>query len=457
MCSIFGMYRYHSNAPARVTSDAVHRAFVRGRDSWGVVSPVGAVRSLDTDEATWRTLEGVVGEHWVIGNTRAEPTTEWVRDKTAESAQPFRAGALTVAHNGTFANDVALCERYGVPTSIPGEAHSEVDTARWARVAAHVVYAPEDVLRLLGESVGSYGIAVGHEDGWLVLAANYKPIWTRFVHGAIEFTSVAPDGESFLERLHNGWTMLPPYSALILRPHREPEWVNLREPVEERALVVCSGGLDSTVAATMSARDRLTDLLHITYGCRAQAREVESVRHVAEYLGVRLHHVDLTDVFRVIGNSRLTGTWEGAETGNGGADGAEYAHEWVPARNLILLAVAAGVAEAHGYTHLVLGNNIEEAGAYPDNDPEFISRLNAVLPHAVGDGKSVTIEQPVGGMTKREIVAAGIAHGAPLALTWSCYDGGTRHCGTCGPCYMRRTAFAMAGTPDPMAYADGGA
>lgn len=456
MCAIFGRVNLAAPATDRypLPLGLVARSQERGRDSWGMrgwrAEPHRVIgTSIDADsiaEPSYR--------RWIIGNTRAEPTTEWVPDKTPADVQPFVVGPLTVAHNGTIANDRALCERYGLDPDDAGG--SKIDTARWAAVAAERVHTPADVLALLSETVGSYGIAVGHDDGWLVLATNYKPIWTRLVYGrqVLEWTSVAPRGDDYLNVLADGWTMLPPYSALIITDDESGgiEHVTLRPPRRSNhALVVCSGGMDSVVAAELLANDGYdVDLLHVQYGARAQKREQEAVERVALSRGYGLRYLDLTDLFAAIGHSRLTGSWEGAASGEAGA---EYALEWVPARNTILLSAAVGLAEGHGYGLLALGNNLEESGAYPDNEQEFVGRFNDMLPFVVADGVDLRIVEPVGHMMKHEIVRAGIASGAPLDLTWSCYDGGDLHCGDCGPCYMRRRGFEMAGTIDPLMYA----
>jgi 7-cyano-7-deazaguanine synthase len=136
----------------------------------------------------------------------------------------------------------------------------------------------------------------------------------------------------------------------------------------------------------------------------------------------------------------------------GGEAGAEFAHEWVPARNLLLLSVATAFAEARGISTIVLGNNLEEAGAYPDNEPEFIAKFNDMLPFAVGDGKRMNVIMPVGNMMKHEIVELGNRIGAPMHLTWSCYRALELHCGTCGPCYMRRKAFEINKLDEVISY-----
>src|SRR5205085_6785589 len=101
---------------------------------------------------------------------------------------------------------------------------------------------------------------------------------------------------------------------------------------------------------------------------------------------------------------------------------------------------------------IALGNNLEESGAYPDNEQEFIRALNVVMPNAVQEGRSVRFTEPVGNLMKHEIVKLGLEVGAPLDLTYSCYRGGELHCGRCGPCFMRHNAFRMNGAVDPLPY-----
>jgi len=135
-----------------------------------------------------------------------------------------------------------------------------------------------------------------------------------------------------------------------------------------------------------------------------------------------------------------------------GIAGAEYAHEWVPARNLVMLSTAVAYAEAHNYGYIYLGTNLEEASVYPDNEEQFILDFNNLLYGAVQNGVKIEIKTPLGGLMKHEIVLFGLECNAPFHLTWSCYKGGEKHCGKCGPCFMRRTAFERNGLVDPVEY-----
>ena len=213
-------------------------------------------------------------------------------------------------------------------------------------------------------------------------------------------------------------------------------------------VVIYSGGLDSTTAA-QHAREvdgREPILLHFLYGCQAQAREVEAVHAVGAALDAECVFADMLWL-KALGASRLTDP--DAEIA-GPVEGAEYAHEWVPARNLVMIAHAAALCDARGVDEIYMGLNLEESAVYPDNTVEFYERLNGVLPLATL--VRPTIRMPLARMMKWQIVKHAHELRAPIHLSWSCYRGGLLHCGRCGPCYMRRTAHAMVGLPDSVEY-----
>jgi 7-cyano-7-deazaguanine synthase len=135
-----------------------------------------------------------------------------------------------------------------------------------------------------------------------------------------------------------------------------------------------------------------------------------------------------------------------------GKEGVEYASEWVFARNLIMLSNAIGYAEANGFGYVYLGNNLEESGAYPDNEEQFINDFNGILWGAVNNGFKVEIKMPLGNLMKKEIVQFGVDNKSPIHLSWSCYNNNEYHCGNCGPCYMRKEAFKRSKNIDETIY-----
>jgi 7-cyano-7-deazaguanine synthase len=375
-----------------------------------------------------------------IANLRAEPTTEYVQDKSIGDQQPYKAGQWSIVHNGTIANDKEL-RTHVLPTRIDSAAIAEQLNETYGTNF-------EAFVSTMGKLKGSFAvIATDHSfSDRLYVAANYRPIWFIETDVGVFFASA----RHYLPDYYSP-QMLTPYTAAEFRGDGLLHSVTLYKTPEfnRKALVVCSGGLDSVVSAAYAQRELGLDihLIHFMYGSRAEGPEVKAVQAVAKALGAEITLFPLP-VYRKEDSPLLDPDSKVA----GGEEGAEFAHEWVPARNLLLLSVATAFAEARGMETIVLGNNLEEAGAYPDNEPEFIAKFNDMLPFAVGDGRRMRVIMPVGNMMKHEIVALGHEIGAPMELTWSCYRAGELHCGKCGPCFMRRTAFDINGLEEVIEY-----
>lgn len=474
MCSISGCVIFDKDRP-KAEVDRIEsrlRSLIvcgedRGRDSFGITSFQKDGRVVEVKDLGKPSKSGKLSQHFVfeqtsivINNDRAEPTTEYLPRKVEKDIQPFGT-RIYISHNGVIANDRELEAKYELErsTTIDSAILPPLIEKLWDGTSTGL----QQILR--DEILGSYALAIVDKEQprRLFLACNYKPIFLEYDSelNALFFTSL----ESYLGQLDKSiWESRPikqmtPYTLLSVDVTKTSEELSLwrkAAQAEGRALVVCSAGLDSTTAAKlMMDKGREVTLLHFKYRHRAERREAECLKRIAQELHVPTMFVD-TDLFKdVIGHSRLTETDQQIETGRGGEAGAEFAHEWVPARNLIFLAIATGIAEGHGFGSIVLGNNLEEAGAYPDNEMVFVNKLNEVLPYATNLQKRVRLEMPVGNLMKHEIVKLGTHIGAPLHLTWSCYEGDEKHCGKCGPCYMRRKAFEINGLKDPVEYSTG--
>lgn len=459
MCAIFGALV--SPDATEVSSAALQHVWresaQRGRDSCGVhnIKENASYRqaALGSNLAPDFKARGAY-----VGNRRAEPTTEWVEEKTFDDVQPFQTpGGWHIAHNGTIANDKeiieALRDREGFfepRTTIDTEAIAialDVEANNFSKVDAFGT-----VVEILQ---GSFALVAVHESDPTVLyyAANYKPMWLQSVDDGR--TVIVASQKAYL--FDNGIfeaapTVIEPYTwGFVDSAFGVVECGSLYEYQPPKTLVVCSGGLDSTVAAAFCKhRGDSVTLLHFLYGAKAQSREYESVKQLSEVLDVPLELVS-TSFFKEQATSSLTDDSRDIVTGFDGAAGAEYGHEWVPARNTVMMALAVAYSEAHGFTKIVLGNNLEESGGgYPDNEQEFINRWQDLVPYAVKPYTRIEFEQPLGTLMKHEIVALGAEVNAPFELSWSCYSGGEEHCGTCGPCFMRKTAFKMNGLTDPV-------
>jgi 7-cyano-7-deazaguanine synthase len=222
------------------------------------------------------------------------------------------------------------------------------------------------------------------------------------------------------------------------------------------AVCVCSGGIDSTVAAAIASREGYDlHLFHASYGQRAEKREKEAVEKIAAYLGAKdIKFVELP-FLKELGGSALTDITREvpvAEEVNLEEE-KETPSTWVPCRNLILLATASAYAEVISADAIFVGFNAEEARAYPDNDKEFVERYNAVLEKAVASYcQSPTVKAPLVDLFKPGIIKKGVEVKAPLHLTYSCYLGGEKHCGICESCLHRRRGFKDAGVEDTTEY-----
>jgi len=215
------------------------------------------------------------------------------------------------------------------------------------------------------------------------------------------------------------------------------------------AVVLLSGGLDSTTVAAM-ARAAGHRLLALTIDYNQRHRiELEHAARVAAVLGAERHVVLPLDL-RGFGGSALTADIAVPKHGVGPGIPVTY----VPARNTIFLSVALGWAEAAGARDIFIGVNALDYSGYPDCRPEFIAAFEAMDNSATKagvEGESFRVHTPLAAMTKADIVAAALAVGAPIELTWSCYDPtpAGRPCGACDSCRLRAKGFEEAGVADP--------
>jgi 7-cyano-7-deazaguanine synthase len=227
-------------------------------------------------------------------------------------------------------------------------------------------------------------------------------------------------------------------------------------PTAKRAVVLASGGLDSTVTAAMAKREGC-ELFFLTmaYGQRHLV-EVERARQVAAALGAA-HHLVMNLDLRAIGGSALTGSAAVPKDRTGKERGQDIPITYVPGRNLIFLSIAAAHAEVVGASLIYFGANVLDYSGYPDCRPEFIRAFEEAVKEgtkAGTEGNSIQVKTPLLMLTKAEIIRRGIDLHVPFQLTHSCYDPvGDLACGRCDSCAIRREGFAQAGVVDPITYA----
>jgi len=221
--------------------------------------------------------------------------------------------------------------------------------------------------------------------------------------------------------------------------------------VRPRAVVLLSGGLDSTTAAAM-AKSEGFDLfaLTIAYGQRHRV-EIEAARAVAKAL-CAVRHVELQVDLSAFGGSALTDCIDVPK----GRDlaGAGIPSTYVPARNTVFLSLAMAWAETVGAHDIFIGVNALDYSGYPDCRPEFIEafeRLATLATKAGVEGGRLRVHAPLIRMTKAQIIRRGLDLDVDYRITHSCYDPGAagRPCGRCDSCRLRAKGFAEVGVPDP--------
>lgn len=221
------------------------------------------------------------------------------------------------------------------------------------------------------------------------------------------------------------------------------------------AVVLLSGGLDSAVVAAMArAEGRALTALSFDYGQRHRA-ELRAGERVAEHLGIE-RRVLLPLDLRLIGGSALTADIEVPK--DQAPDAERIPVTYVPARNLVFLSLAVGLAEVSAAGEVWIGVNAIDYSGYPDCRPEFIRSFEATANLATREGVSggrLAVRTPLSEMTKADIVRTGTDLGVDLGLTHSCYDppdeAGT-HCGRCEACGLRKKGFIEANVVDPTRY-----
>ena len=224
--------------------------------------------------------------------------------------------------------------------------------------------------------------------------------------------------------------------------------------MSELALVSLSGGLDSCVTAAMARADGFElALLHADYGQLTEARERRAFEAIADFYGVpdsrRL--VISFENLRRIGGSALTDSSIPLPEGDLHREGVPVSY--VPFRNAHLLATAVSWAEVLRARHIFVGFVEEDSSGYPDCRQAFLESFERTANLGTKPETNLKLHAPIIHLQKSQIVARGLALGAPLHLTWSCYQGEEEACGRCDSCLLRLRGFREAGSADPIPYA----
>ena len=222
-----------------------------------------------------------------------------------------------------------------------------------------------------------------------------------------------------------------------------------------KALVLFSGGVDSTTCLGIAVNKYGADevlALSLYYG-QKHSRELEAARKIAARYGVKHKKLDLALIFADSDCSLLSGSTENIPKESYAeqlkkTDGKPVS-TYVPFRNGLFLASAASIALSNGCTEIYYGAHSDDAAgnAYPDCSSDFNDAINRAI--YLGSGEELRVVAPFIGMNKAQVIAEGLKLSVPYELTWSCYEGGDKPCGSCGTCRDRIAAFRANGMDDP--------
>lgn len=233
-----------------------------------------------------------------------------------------------------------------------------------------------------------------------------------------------------------------------------------------KAVCLTSGGLDSsTCIAIAKDEGRQIYALSILYGQR-HAHEINAAKRIASFFCAKEHLLLRVELGKIGASSLIDPALQIPTTPISSAEGMECFESdaapipstYVPARNLIFLALAVAWAEAIGAGEIFIGANAVDYSGYPDCRPEFLNSFEntARLGTKAGliEAQAVRIRAPLLQMSKAQIILTGLRLGVDYSMTSSCYqpDSKGRPCGICHSCQLRLKGFKEAGISDPLEY-----
>lgn len=498
MCSIGGMLLRKGSTLPEYFSSLIVEGEDRGRDCTGLIA-LGdtygpAVQFTDPRPASLVVMsqdflkyKGKLRElesssiHWV---SRAQPLPEG--DSIAlKNRPPLYHDGCWISHNGTISNDNELVKEWGFERT--SDVDSEIVLHLWKVSASKASSLKDRVEWMCSQIAGGIAIAIVEEDHpeRLILIRNYLPLTTFYdsTRGLFGYTSekkTALNGlNDYVDTSIFGSVKveeLPTYSAMIIEstghsfktqsfPIQTQVISSLPDTDDSKALVVCSGGVDSITAAAALKLLHKKDvtLFHADYGQRAEEGERRAIEIIAEGMGYNVIHHDARWLGN-LGNSPLSIADNDSELPMG-IQSVESTGCWVAHRNGTLTAIAASYAEALGYNGIVSGANLEESGTgYSDNSTPYWDALETFL--NLSTIKRIRPIKILERLMKIEIITLGwhlgeLAGFPFLDHTYSCdlsltdVEGVVRPDGSCGCCWTRQMAFRKMGIPDNQVYLHG--
>ena len=212
------------------------------------------------------------------------------------------------------------------------------------------------------------------------------------------------------------------------------------------SLIALSGGVDSTTLL-YEYREEVACAVGFDYGSKHNARELAAAKAICRELEIPYLIIPLAFIGEYFRSDLLL---SGGEMQLGDYSEENMRSTVVPFRNGIMLSILAGLAESRDLQQVLIANHFGDHAIYPDCRESFVKPMGEAI--TAGTSNGVKLVAPYTTLTKAEIVARGTRLGVPYDKTYSCYQGGERHCGRCGTCRERHEAFVANGLEDPTLY-----
>jgi len=221
------------------------------------------------------------------------------------------------------------------------------------------------------------------------------------------------------------------------------------EKMRNLAVILVSGGMDSSVCAALAMETYRGAFLHIDYNQRTQEKEKECFTTLVQHFNPV--HAKILDL-----------SWLGKFGGSALTDSAMPVPEnsmhrktvpttYVPFRNSVMLSAAVAWAEVLGANAVFYGAVRQDSSGYPDCTSEYVSAFNTLIKLGTSQ-KNIRLVTPLINMRKKDIITKGISMHVPFEYTWSCYQNSHKACGVCDSCILRSDAFREADCKDPIPY-----
>ena len=434
MCGIIAVW----NIKTSIIDSSLKKLSLRGRDGYGFfVTDLNSSKTERTlaNVETYSTLSNIKPVI-CLANSRATPTTEYETGAgfDIKNQQPFENKRFVVVHNGIIANDKELIKKFKLKPI------ANVDSAILPELFLEL-----GVVKGLKELKGSYAILCwDKQEKKLYAAKNFMPLRVF----------LEPDKALFIS-LQEMAPLQPteevrPYSCIeidIVTGDVEQYSLYPRER-NKKVLVICSSGADSATTAYLYKHlGYEVGLVHFKYKQAAEGVELHCIKRLAKKLGAKLYVYNARSIFGIFKQNSLLLTQKKADETKQMLD-AESTLSYVPARNIIMATISAGVAEMYGYDTVAMGLQQMDS-VYIDNNPGMVENMDSLLKYGLNWETNIHFASPCIHLIKHEIFSLGERLGIDFNNdSVSCYypkirDGKVIPCHSCGCCQFKDTALRM--------------